>query len=64
MVQVAYYSDSLNRVAVSGGGALTAADVAQSGQNGASGIISDSTTGNFRFLNAGYNTKGLNVHVD
>jgi hypothetical protein len=61
MVQVAYYSDSLNRVAVSGGGALTAADVAQSGQNGASGIIADSTTGSFRFLNAGYNARGLNV---
>ncbi|MBB5338177.1 carboxypeptidase regulatory-like domain-containing protein [Tunturiibacter gelidoferens] len=61
MVQVAYYSDSLDRVAVSGGGALTAADIAQTGQNGASGIIADSTTGNFRFLSAGYNVRGLNV---
>jgi hypothetical protein len=63
MVQVASYSDSLDRVAVSGGGALTAADLAAAGQNGASGIIADSTTGNFRFLSSGYNTRGLNVMV-
>jgi hypothetical protein len=61
MVQVAYYSDSLNRVAVSGGGALTQADIAATGQGGADGIIADSTTGNFRFLSAGYKTHGLNV---
>ena len=63
MVQVSYYSDSLNRVAVSGGGALTAADIAETGQNGASGIIADSTTGNFRFLSSGYSTQGLNAMI-
>ena len=61
MVQVAYYADSLNRVAVSGGGALAPADIAATGQSGANGIIADSTTGNFRFLSAGYKTQGLNV---
>jgi hypothetical protein len=63
IIQVAYYRDSLNRVAVSGGGALSAADVAQTGQAGASGIIADSTTGNFRFLSSGYKTQGVNVTI-
>jgi hypothetical protein len=48
-------------VAVSGGGALGAADIQQTGQSGANGILADSTTGNFRFLSAGYKTQGVNV---
>jgi hypothetical protein len=61
LVQISYYRDSLDRVAVSGGGALTAADIQQRVQPGSNGIIADSTTGNFRFLSAGYNTQGVNV---
>jgi hypothetical protein len=61
MIEVSYYLDSLDRVAVSGGGALGAADIQQTGQAGANGILADSTTGNFRFLSAGYKTQGVNV---
>jgi hypothetical protein len=61
LVQISYYRDSLDRVAVSGGGALVAADIQQTAQPGSNGIIADSTTGNFRFLSAGYKTQGVNV---
>jgi hypothetical protein len=61
LIQVAYYLDSLDRVAVAGGGALGAADIQQTSQPGANGILADSTTGNFRFLNAGYKSQGVNV---
>jgi hypothetical protein len=61
MIEVSYYLDSLDRVAVSGGGALGAADIQRTGQAGANGILADSTTGNFRFLSAGYKTQGVNV---
>lgn len=61
LVQIAYYRDSLSRVGVAGGGALSVADIAETGQAGGSGIIADSTTGNFRFLGDGYKTQGLNV---
>jgi Carboxypeptidase regulatory-like domain len=61
LLQISYYRDSLDRVAVSGGGALTAADIQQTAQPGLNGIIADSTTGNFRFLSAGYKTQGVNV---
>jgi Carboxypeptidase regulatory-like domain len=61
LVQISYYRDSLDRVAVSGGGALAAADIQQTVQPGWNGIIADSTTGNFRFLSAGYKTQGVNV---
>jgi Carboxypeptidase regulatory-like domain len=58
LVQIAYYRDTLDRVGVSGGGALGAADIKQTGPNG---IIADSTTGAFRLLNAGFKTQGVNV---
>jgi Carboxypeptidase regulatory-like domain len=61
LVQISYYRDSLDRVAVSGGGALTAADIQQGIQPGLNGIVADSTTGNFRFLSAGYKAQGVNV---
>jgi hypothetical protein len=61
LIQIAYYRDTLDRVAVSGGGALTAADIQQTGEPGSNGILADSNTGNFRFLNAGYKTQGVNV---
>lgn len=63
LVQVAYYRDSLSRVAVAGGGALSAADISETGQGDSSGIIADSTTGNFRFLGDGYKTQGLHLTV-
>jgi hypothetical protein len=61
LVQIAYYRDSLSRVGVAGGGALTANDIAETGQAGGSGILADSTTGNFRFLGDGYKTQGMNL---
>jgi hypothetical protein len=61
VIRVAYYRDTLDRVAVSGGGALTAADIQQTGEPGSNGILADSNTGNFRFLNAGYKAQGVNV---
>jgi len=63
VVQVALYQDSLDRVMVAGGGALTAADVQGfSGTNG-DGILADATTGDFRVLGPGYNTRGVNITV-
>jgi hypothetical protein len=61
VIQISYYRDSLDRVAVSGGGALGAADIKQTGLPGVNGIVADSTTGNFRFLNGGFKTQGVNV---
>jgi hypothetical protein len=61
LLQISYYRDSLDRVAVSGGGALAAADIQQAVQPGSNGIVADSATGNFRFLNAGYKAQGVNV---
>jgi hypothetical protein len=61
VVQVSYYWDALGRVAVSGGGALSAADIQQTLRPGANGIIADSTTGNFRFLSGGFKAQGVNV---
>jgi hypothetical protein len=61
LIQVSYYRDSLDRVAVSGGGALAPADIKQTGPPSPNGILADSTTGNFRFLSAGYKTQGVNV---
>ncbi|MEI9979558.1 MAG: carboxypeptidase-like regulatory domain-containing protein [Edaphobacter sp.] len=61
LVQVSYYRDSLDRIAVSGGGALGPADLQQTAQAGVNGIVADSTTGSFRFLSGGYKTQGVNV---
>ena len=61
VVQISYYRDSLDRVAVSGGGALGAADIQKTIQPDANGIIADSTTGNFRFLSGGFKAQGVNV---
>jgi Carboxypeptidase regulatory-like domain len=60
-VLIAYYRDNLGKVAVSGGGALGPSDVQPALRAGASGIIADSTTGNFRFLTDGYKTQGFSV---
>jgi len=61
LIQIAYYRDALDRVAVSGGGALGAADIQQTSLPGANAIVADATTGNFRLLSAGFKTGGVNV---
>mgnify|MGYP001550645894 CR=1 FL=1 len=61
VIQVAYYLDSLDRVVVSGGGALSAADIDEVSQSSAGGILADATTGNFRILGNGYKARGVNV---
>jgi hypothetical protein len=61
VVQISYYHDSLDRVAVSGGGALAPADIKQTGPPSPNGIVADSTSGSFRFLSGGYKTQGVNV---
>ena len=60
LFQVAYYFDSLDQVMLSGGGALSAADVAQADQT-ADGILTDAATGSFRLLHSGYKTQGMNL---
>jgi hypothetical protein len=61
VVQVAYYRDSLDRVQVSGGGAMVGAAGIPPGQGTEDGILTDSTTGSFRFLSAGYKTQGMRM---
>jgi Carboxypeptidase regulatory-like domain len=61
VVRVAYYRDSLDRVMVSGGGALTTTDLGQEGLSNTNGVIADTSTGDFRFLTGGYKAQGLNV---
>jgi hypothetical protein len=63
IAQVSFYHDSLDRVAISGGGTLTTADIQQEGLSNAGSIIADPTTGEFRFLSSGYKTQGLSVTV-
>ena len=63
IVQVAYYMDSLDRVMVAGGGALTAADIQGMSATSAGGILADATTGDFRVLGKGYSAKGINITV-
>ena len=60
-IEVSYYRDALGRVQVSGGGTPGSLDLAQLAQPGANGVIADTTTGSFRFLNAGYKTQGLSM---
>jgi hypothetical protein len=64
-VQLALYRDNLDRVLVAGGGELSATDlkVAGTSRPNSSGIIADTVTDNFRFLNAGYKTQGINVSI-
>ncbi len=61
LLQVAYYLDSLDQVMVSGGGVLSAADVAQADLPSAGGVLADKATDSFRLLNAGYKTQGMNL---
>jgi hypothetical protein len=63
VAQVAYYHDALDRVAISGGGPLSMADMEQEGQATPGSVIADSTTGDFRLLTGGYKTQGVNVTI-
>jgi hypothetical protein len=63
LVQVAYYHDNMNRVAVSGIGPLTPGDLALAGapNTSSSGLVADTATDTFRLLGAGYTTRGVNI---
>jgi hypothetical protein len=63
LVQIAYYRDNMNRVAVSGIGSLTHSDLALAGapDTSSSGIVADTATDTFRLLNTGYTTRGVNI---
>ncbi|HEV2710298.1 MAG TPA: carboxypeptidase-like regulatory domain-containing protein [Edaphobacter sp.] len=61
LLQLAYYLDALDAVMVEGGGTLNAADIVQAGESPMGGILADQTTGNFRLLNSGYKTRGVNL---
>ncbi len=62
-IQVAYYHDALNRVAISGGGPLTVADLNPDSTTGASApaLLADTINNSFRFLANGYRTQGVHV---
>ncbi len=60
-VEVAYYLDSQRNAILAGGGALTAADIQGFTAANAGGILADATTGEFRVLGPGYNTRGVDV---
>jgi Carboxypeptidase regulatory-like domain len=63
MIQVAYYRDALDRVAISGTGPLTVADLSANSTTGVSApaMLADTTNGSFRFLANGYSTQGAHV---
>jgi hypothetical protein len=65
LVQVAYYHDNMNRVAVAGIGSLTPDDLALAGapNTTSSGLIADTATDTFRLLGSGYTTQGMNILV-
>jgi Carboxypeptidase regulatory-like domain len=65
LVQVAYYHDNMNRVAVSGIGSLTPGDLALAGapNTTSSGIVADTATDTFRLLGSGYTTRGMNILI-
>ena len=63
-VQVAVYRDSLQRIAVAGGGSLSALDMSGATADSVSrsnGIIADSATDSFRLLATGYTAQGVNL---
>ncbi len=60
LIQISYYLDSLDQMALSGGGDLSAADIAQLGQSG-DGVLADEATGSFHLLRSGYKTQGMNL---
>jgi hypothetical protein len=63
VIKVAFYRDNLSRVAVSGGGPLSVADLNPDSSSGtpAQGILADTTNGSFRFLTTGYTAHGTHL---
>jgi len=61
LVEVALYHDSIQRPAVGGTGAISAADLLAGA--GTSGVVVDTATDGFRFLGAGYTANGMSVTV-
>jgi hypothetical protein len=62
-IEVSYYKDNLNRIALAGGGELAVADMAAASIPGSTsnGIVSDTATDTFRMLAAGYKSQGINL---
>ena len=61
LVQIAYYRDSIDRIVVSGGGAFSTDEMVQEASSNSDGIVTDTSTGDFRFLSGGYKTQGVNI---
>jgi hypothetical protein len=61
LVEVAVYHDAIDRSAVGGTGALSAADLLAGA--GSSGVVVDTATDSFRFLGSGYSANGMRVTV-
>ncbi|MGA1981643.1 MAG: carboxypeptidase-like regulatory domain-containing protein [Acidobacteriaceae bacterium] len=61
LVEVALYHDAIERPALGGTGAMSAADLLAGA--GSSGIVVDTATDSFRFLGAGYTASGMSVTV-
>jgi hypothetical protein len=61
VVGVAVYHDAVQRQAVGGTGAMSAADLVAGA--GTSGVVVDTATDSFRFLGAGHSANGMSVSV-
>ena len=63
MIQASYYHDNLSSVLVSGGGGLSASDLALTNANGvqSGGVLADTMTGGFKLLTSGYSAQGINI---
>ena len=63
MIQASYYHDNLSNVLVSGGGGLSAGDLALTSANGvqSGGVLADTMTGGFKLLASGYSAQGINI---
>jgi Carboxypeptidase regulatory-like domain len=59
-VEISYYRDDMNRIAISGGGQLSADDL-MAVNNAKAGILADTATDTFQTMGPGYHTQGFNV---
>lgn len=64
-VQVGYYRNNVNHMAISGTGSLTAGDLAavSSPAVASSGVLADTATDTFRVMSDAYHSQGLNILV-
>ncbi len=60
-IEAAVYRDAIGRLAISGAGAMSVAELA--GGGGPSGVVMDGVTGNFRTLGVGTTTDGVSLTV-